>query len=36
MKAGAIGVLSKPFNEERLIEYIHIALAAKKTRTVAG
>lgn len=36
LKAGAIGVLSKPFNEDRLIEYIHTALAASKTRTVIG
>jgi hypothetical protein len=28
--AGAIGVLSKRFNEERLIEYIHTALAVGK------
>src|SRR6516165_4213835 len=35
LKAGAIGVLSKPFNEERLIEYIHTALAASKTLKVA-
>jgi FixJ family two-component response regulator len=27
LKAGAIGFLSKPFNEERLIEYLHAALA---------
>jgi FixJ family two-component response regulator len=30
LKAGAIGVLSKPFNEERLIEYLHTALAVRK------
>ena len=36
LKAGAIGVLSKPFNEDRLIEFIHTALAASKSRTVAG
>jgi FixJ family two-component response regulator len=36
LKAGAIGVLSKPLNEDRLIEYIHTALAARKTRTVTG
>ena len=35
LKAGAIGVLGKPFNEERLIEYIHTALAAGKTLKVA-
>ena len=35
LKAGAIGLLSKPFNEERLIEYIHTALAASKTLKVA-
>ena len=35
LKAGAIGVLSKPFNEERLIEYIHTALAASKALKVA-
>jgi FixJ family two-component response regulator len=29
LKAGAIGVLSKPFNEERLIEYLHTALAVR-------
>ena len=27
LKAGAIGFLSKPFNEERLIEYLNFALA---------
>jgi FixJ family two-component response regulator len=27
LKAGAIGFLSKPFNEKRLIEYLHAALA---------
>jgi FixJ family two-component response regulator len=27
LKAGAIGFLSKPFNEERLIECLHAALA---------
>jgi FixJ family two-component response regulator len=27
LKAGAIGFLSKPFDEERLIEYLHTALA---------
>ena len=35
LKAGAIGVLSKPFNEDRLIELL-TQLAASKTRTVAG
>ena len=30
LKAGAIGVLSKPFNEDRLIEYLHTALAIHK------
>ena len=35
LKAGAIGVLSKPFNEECLIEYIHTALAANNTLKVA-
>jgi FixJ family two-component response regulator len=30
LKAGAIGVLSKPFDEERLIEYLHTALAVSK------
>ena len=30
LKAGAIGVLSKPFNEERLIEYLHTALSCPK------
>src|ERR1700746_761274 len=30
LTAGAIGVLSKPFNEERLIEYIHTAFAVRK------
>ncbi len=30
LTAGAIGVLTKPFNEERLIEYIHTALAIRK------
>jgi FixJ family two-component response regulator len=33
LKAGAIGVLSKPFNEERLIEYLHIALAVREMET---
>jgi FixJ family two-component response regulator len=30
LKAGAIGVLSKPFNEEHLIEYLNTALAVRK------
>jgi FixJ family two-component response regulator len=30
LKAGAIGVLSKLFNEERLIEYLYTALAVRK------
>jgi FixJ family two-component response regulator len=30
LTAGAIGVLSKPFNEEHLIEYLNTALAARK------
>src|ERR1700730_778865 len=30
LTAGGVGVLSKPFNEERLIEYIHTALAVRK------
>jgi FixJ family two-component response regulator len=30
LKAGAIGILSKPFEEERLIEYLHAALAVRK------
>jgi FixJ family two-component response regulator len=33
LKAGAIGVLSKPLNEERLIEYIQTALAVRKMQT---
>jgi FixJ family two-component response regulator len=32
LKAGAIGVLSKPFNEDRLIEYLHTALAVRKMK----
>jgi FixJ family two-component response regulator len=34
LNAGAIGVLSKPFNEERLIEYIRTALAVRKIEPV--
>jgi FixJ family two-component response regulator len=33
-RAGAIGFLTKPFNVDRLIEYIHMALADQKIRTV--
>jgi FixJ family two-component response regulator len=34
LKAGAIGFLAKPFNVDRLIEYIHTALADRKIGTV--
>jgi FixJ family two-component response regulator len=34
LKAGAIGFLTKPFNVDRLIEYIHMALADRKIGTV--
>ena len=34
LKAGAIGFLTKPFDEQRLIEYIHTALAGRKIGTV--
>jgi FixJ family two-component response regulator len=30
LEAGAVGFLSKPFNEDRLIEYIHAALNSGK------
>jgi FixJ family two-component response regulator len=30
LKAGAIGFLTKPFDAERLIEYIHAALADRR------
>ena len=30
LKAGAIGFLTKPFNVDRLIEYIHMALADRE------
>ena len=34
MKAGAMGFLSKPFNEERLIETLHAVLGGRKIRVV--
>jgi FixJ family two-component response regulator len=34
LEAGAVGFLSKPFDEDRLIEYIHAALNGGKARTV--
>ena len=34
LKAGAIGFLSKPFNIDRLIEYIHTALADRRVGAV--
>jgi FixJ family two-component response regulator len=34
LKAGAFGFLTKPFNEDRLIEYIHAALAGRKIETL--
>jgi FixJ family two-component response regulator len=36
LKAGAIAFLTKPFNEERLIEYIHAALSGRKIETALG
>jgi FixJ family two-component response regulator len=33
LEAGAIGFLTKPFNEGRLIEYIEAALAGRNTET---
>jgi FixJ family two-component response regulator len=33
LQAGAIGFLTKPFNEERLIEFINTALAGRKLET---
>jgi FixJ family two-component response regulator len=34
LEAGAVGFLSKPFDEDCLIEYIHAALNGGKARTV--
>jgi len=34
LKAGAIGFLSKPFNQQHLIECLHIALASRKIGVV--
>jgi FixJ family two-component response regulator len=34
LEAGAVGFLSKPFDEDRLIEYIQAALNGGKARTV--
>jgi FixJ family two-component response regulator len=34
LQSGAIGFLTKPFNEERLIGYIHAALAGGQIGTV--
>jgi FixJ family two-component response regulator len=34
LEAGAVGFLSKPFDEDCLIEYIHAALNGGKARTI--